>query len=546
MRSLILLLCAVVCFFDSKAQEEYEHCVMLDYQYRGDKVISPFYDKLEELLEKKDKLHVISWNEKLRKSNWIFLRKMPKKPIGIVKFTSFSWRDNLEDIDAEFIVDTAGKTKEAYFRIKTEVTLLTKQVDVKTHQIIDLVKKSYKSEAKTGFRQDKLDPDVVHIARYNEEFGGDPAKLKKDDYNKYKKKLAEVRLKYMPELKNRISKLLLEHVNNVANEIERFQPQAIVPPFKVIKDPNSADEKKIKSLNFGISTSEDVKEGEYVQLYQIVSYNDSKSLKYKSNFRVDEVGEKVAKADLSALGGKKALAELIKENAELVMFKNKRSAVTFSNELIGNGEIYVVGVKKKCVFCEIDLESSLLVVPMVKVVERNAPEMKIFENLAKLEFLINEGGEELLNQQLGIRYLFYKDGGRLMATDIQSGQVIGSERPPGWLAANYNLVAKDLLMNTFNRPIRFVSNDEISKGKLKSFVAQSDFGFFFGEGIGIYELVDEKVGNKVVQRKQIIGDAWFDEAISDNIAKFKVKNGEREVLTAQGQGKKLLFEYFMK
>src|SRR5690606_1885481 len=101
-------------------------------------------------------------------------------------------------------------------------------------------KRSYKSEAKTGFRQDKLDPDVVYIARYNEEFGGDPAKLKKDDYNKYKKKLAEVRSKYMPELKSRISKLLLEHVNNVSSQIASFQPQAIVPPFKVIKDPNSA------------------------------------------------------------------------------------------------------------------------------------------------------------------------------------------------------------------------------------------------------------------------------------------------------------------
>ena len=133
-----------------------------------------------------------------------------------------------------------------------------------------------------------------------------------------------------------------------------------------------------------------------------------------------------------------------------------------------------------------------------------------------------------------------------MATDIETGRIIGSEIPPGWLAANYGLAAKSLFIDTFERPIKFIKNEDVSKGKLKSFIAQSDFGLVFGESIGVYELVDEKVGNKVIKRKQEIGDSWFSKSISDTVAEFKVKRGEKEILEAQQQGKTLVFEYKLK
>ncbi len=527
------------------AQSEFEYTILKSSSTKTDPVLAPLHARVEDLLADTEGVHLADWDEKTHRLNYIHGKKL-QKPIALVKFCDMRWINTLNNIDLTLVTDTSGKTKEAYFRIVTEVKLVTKQVEVKTSQIIDIKQNTYKSEPRTSLRSDRKDRDIVMVEKLTEEFGGDPAKLKKENFDTYNKRLARVREKYMPQFKERLSELLVLHAGSIVDQLKRFEPLIIGRAYQIITDPESADEKKIKSLNFEVTPGDNLKVGEYVILYEVVNFNGHKSLRYVSPFRVDEVSEKSAKADLASLGGKKALAGLIRNKAELVLFDDKRSALNYDKQLRGDQEDYIVGVKKSCVFCNLDLETSLYLLPTVKVVERIAPELVFFQKLAKLERFIDYGSEEMINKQLGIKYLFYKEEERLMATDIETGRIIGSERPPGWLGANYGIAAKNLFIDTFGRPIKFIKNEEISKGRLKSFIAQSDFGFVFGESIGVYELVDEKVGNKVIKRKQEIGDSWFSRPISDTVAEFKVKRGEKEILEAQQQGKTLIFEYKIK
>jgi len=546
MKKYLFMLVATALCKVAHAQNDFEYAILKNSSSKEDKVLAPLHAKVEELLADTEGVHIFDWNEKTHKQDLIHGKKKMARPIALVKYADLQWFNTLKNIDLTLVTDTTGKTKEAYFRITSEVKLITKQIELKTSEIIDIKQNTYKSQPQTSMRLDKKDRDIIMVDKFAEEFGGDPAKLKKEHFDTYNKRLAKVREKYMPQLTERLSELLVLHAGSVADQLKRFEPLTIGRAYQVLRDADSADEKKIKSLNFAATAKDNIKVGEYMILYEVVNFEGHKSLRYVSPFRVDEVGEKSAKADLASLGGKKALAELMRNKAELVMFENKRSALVYGRQLSSDKEDYIVGVRKNCVFCNLDLEGSLQVLPNVKVVERNAPELVFFQKIAKLEMFIDYGSEELFNKQLGVKYLFYKEGDQILATDIETGRIIGSEIPPGWLAANYGLAAKSLFIDTFERPIKFIKNEDVSKGKLKSFIAQSDFGLVFGESIGVYELVDEKVGNKVIKRKQEIGDSWFSKSISDTVAEFKVKRGEKEILEAQQQGKTLVFEYKLK
>lgn len=546
MKKYLFMLVATALCKVAHAQNDFEYAILKNSSSKEDKVLAPLHAKVEELLADTEGVHIFDWNEKTHKQDLIHGKKKMARPIALVKYADLQWFNTLKNIDLTLVTDTTGKTKEAYFRITSEVKLITKQIELKTSEIIDIKQNTYKSQPQTSMRLDKKDRDIIMVDKFAEEFGGDPAKLKKEHFDTYNKRLAKVREKYMPQLTERLSELLVLHAGSVADQLKRFEPLTIGRAYPVLRDADSADEKKIKSLNFAATAKDNIKVGEYMILYEVVNFEGHKSLRYVSPFRVDEVGEKSAKADLASLGGKKALAELMRNKAELVMFENKRSALVYGRQLSSDKEDYIVGVRKNCVFCNLDLEGSLQVLPNVKVVERNAPELVFFQKIAKLEMFIDYGSEELFNKQLGVKYLFYKEGDQILATDIETGRIIGSEIPPGWLAANYGLAAKSLFIDTFERPIKFIKNEDVSKGKLKSFIAQSDFGLVFGESIGVYELVDEKVGNKVIKRKQEIGDSWFSKSISDTVAEFKVKRGEKEILEAQQQGKTLVFEYKLK
>lgn len=546
MKKYLFILVATALYTVSYAQNDFEYTILKKNSTKEDKMLAPLHAKIEELLTDAEGIHIFDWDEKAHKLDYIHPKKKLLRPIALVKFSDMRWFNTLKNLDLTLVTDTSGKTKEVYFRITSEVKMVTKQVELKTSQIIDIKENVYKSEPRTTMRSDKKDRDIVFVEKFMEEFGGDPAKLKKENFNSYNKRLVKVREKYMPQLEERLSELLVLHAGSMVDQLKRFEPLTIGRAYQVLWDPDSADEKKIKSLNFDATPKDNLKVGEYVVLYEVVNFNGQKSLRYLTQLRIDDMGEKSVKADLASFGGKKALAELMRNKAELVVFQNKRSALAYDRQLREKQEDYIVGVKKSCVFCSQDLETSLYFIPTVKLVERNAPELGIFQKLAKLEKFIDYGSEELLNKQLGVKYLFYKEEGGIFATDIETGRVIGSEIPPGWLATNYGIAAKSLLIDTFERPIKFMKNEEVSKGKLKSFIAQSDFGFFPGESIGVYELVDEKVGNKVIKRKQEIGDSWFSKPISDTVAEFKVKKGEKEILEAQQQGKTLLFEYKIK
>jgi|GEM_PF-1104646 len=541
---LLAILSALSTF--SYAQNDFENAILKNSGNKEDKIMKLLHARVEELLLGSREVHLFDWNEQTHKINYTHEGKRPLKPIGMIRFAEMAWVNNLNDIDITLVTDTTGKTKEAYFRLIAGVRMNTKLVEVKTSRIISIKQVGYRPETRTGLIWDEKKRDIVKLEKFSEEFGGDPAKLRKEKPDAYTKQLAKVREKYMPLMRERMRELLVLNAENIVNQLKDFDSEKIGRAYRVLRDPEATDEKKIKSINFEVSPQDKLKASTNVFLYEVADFNGKKSLRYVNTFWVNEVTEKSGKAVIANIVGKKALAELMRNNAELLIFHNTSSALAYSSQLNDRTEEYKVGVKKTCVFCEMNYETTLYSLPGLTVIERNAPEIFAFYNLAKSDQFLDNGSEELLNKQLGIKYLFYEDEGRLWATDIETGRVMGNEIPQGWLNMNYTIAAKNLLIETFEKPVTLVRNGDVSKEKLKSFIAQSDFGFAFGETLAIYELVDEKVGNKVLKRKLEIGEASFDEPLSDLVAKFKVKKGEKEIWEAQQQGKPLILEYKLK
>lgn len=547
MKKYIVLLIVTFFSINTYAQNDFEYAVLKNSGNKEDEMMTLLHARVEELLKGVKEVHLFDWNEQTHKIKYVDELKRPEKPVEIIKFAEMGWINNLKDIDVTLVTDTTGKTKEAYFRLIAGVRMNTKLIEMKTSRIISIKQLNYGPQNRLGvIKEDALNRDIVKVEKFTEEFAGDPAKLRKEKPDAYAKQLAKVREKYMTLMRKRMRELLVLNAENIAKQLGDFESEKIGRAHRVLPDPEATDEKRIKSISFEVSPQDKMRTLTNVLLYEVVDFNGQKSLRYINPFWVSEIGESSGKAAIANIVGKKALAELMRNKAELLIFKSTMSALEYSNRLNADTQEYTVGVRKTCVFCELFYETSLYNLPGMKVVERNAPEIFAFYNLAKSDKFLDAGSEELLNKQLGIKYLFYEEEGRLLATDIETGRVIGSERPQGWLNINYAIALKNLLIETMEKPLRLVRNEDASKGKLKSFIAQSDFGFVFGETLAVYELVDEKVGNKVLKRKQEIGEASFDEPLSDLVAKFKVKKGEKEIWEAQQQGKSLVFEYKLK
>jgi len=546
MKKYVLLLIITACSTISFAQNDFEYAVLKNSGNKEDKMMALLHARVEELMQDVKEVHLFDWDAQAHSLKYTNEQKKPVKPIGMIKFAEIAWVNNLKDIDVTLVTDTSGKTKEAYFRLIAGVGMNTKMVEIKTSRLVSIKQLSYRPETRAGLIWDQKKRDIVTIEKFMEEFAGDPAKLRKEKPDVFAKQLAKVREKYMPVMMERMRELLVLNAENIANQLKEFESEQISRAHRVFKDPDAADEKKIKYISFETTPQDKLRASTNVLLYEVVDFNGKKSLRYISPFWVSEIGENSGKAAIANIVGKKALADLMRKNAELLIFQNTLSALEYSNQLNAQAGEYIVGVRKTCVFCDMFYETALYNIPGLKVVERNAPEVMAFLRLAKSDRFLDFGSEDLLNKQLGIKYLFYEEGNRLMTTDIETGRVLGSERPQGWLNINYGIAVKNLLIDTFEKPVTLVRNEDVSKGKVKSFVAQSDFGFVFGETLAVYELVDEKVGSKVIKRKQEIGEASFDEALSDLVAKFKVRKGEKEIGDAQQQGKPLLFEYKLK
>lgn len=533
--TLIILLSITTYTF---GQNEIDYAILVKDYNKGNEYLSLIHRKIGGYFNDDPKVHVFDWNESVHSIRQVKMSKEIKRPIGLIKYLDVYVGGIDLDPEINLTTDTSGKTTSVFFAINPSAGRVFKLIDLKTSQIMDYSTYNL-SLSSNQFLSSK---GRIPVNKFLEEFGGDPAKIKKTNSTQYNKMVEKIKEKYKPIILQNYLEIFQDYASSISNSLGYFGGTFIEKDFEVLRDEESKDEKKLKHIRFNGKRSDSLKVGDDILLYEIVDFESRKSTKFINGFYINEVGDASSTARIAAFGKKKELAELLSSNAELKIFKNHKSVIDYNKRLNKNSLIYNVAVKKDCFFCNAFFEKSLLNVPIVNLMERNAPELRNFQNLAKLEKFIDYDSQELLNKQLGIKYLFYSDAGSMMATDIETGRVVGSGAPQNWRTPGPSIV-KNLLMDTFEKNIDLVRNESVSKGKVKEMIVYSDFGFNFGEKIKVMTLIEEKVGSKVLKRKQEIGDGYISKNISDFIAVFKIKDGEKEIFEAQEGKKVLVFEY---
>lgn len=528
--------------FYSMAQVSFDNAILVKDFNKGDKYTKLLHQNLLDYNKNFSANHVYDWSEQLKLVQPVDNKEL-KKPVRYINYALVAARNVIEKPVLNLRTDTSGKTLEAFYEINPIADLMVKTIDLQSSEILNFFSSELSISSETfGASRNLL---RINVPKFNEEFGGDPAKIKKANSDQYAKLEEAVYLKFQKKILENISEIIQIHSQKINSEASYFFTSDSFRNYKVIKDEQSKDEKKIKYIKFEIPKGEKLKPKSDLYLYKILNIGNKKSIKYINYFVLEEVSEQVGTAKLFAFGNKKDIAEAMSEDDPLLFFSSREAASDYNKTVINNIKPENVAVRKNCIFCNYYFEKTLLTVPTITVMERNAPELKIFQEMAKLDKFIDYNSEELLNKQLGVKYLFYTEASKFMATDIETGRVIGSESirnpkspPPS--------IVKNLFIETFNKPIEFLRNEDVSKNKVNDILVYSDFGFLPGEKLKVYVLEEEKVGTKVLKRKVEIGSGYIQKNVSDFVSKLNIRDGEKSIFQAQADKKEIFFEYIIK
>ncbi|MES2797344.1 MAG: hypothetical protein V4683_15330 [Bacteroidota bacterium] len=521
--------------FDLASQSNYDKAVLIPNFTNSDKYYSIINKAIFEDYKDNDRIHLFDWDESNHTTRQLRYNEI-KRPISLVKYTSIKLSNfNLKPA-IEIKTDTSGKTISVQFNLYPTANFATKTIEVKTSNIV-----SYLAINPSNTSSNLS--TAIMVPKFLDEFGGDPTKIRKADSKQYDKLVEKLTEKLKPLFEERYKEFCIYYGSVLSSYIGRFNSEQINRSFKVIRNPEDDDEKKIKFITFDGARKDSLKHNNTLLLYQIVEFDNRKSTKFVDGFYVEDVGESKSTAKMSMWGNKKELAELLKGADELRLFTSGKAALEYNKSMNSNMVEYNVAVNKNCIFCDYGLESILLSIPVLNTIERNANELFKFQEMAKLGKYIDYNSQDLLNKQLGVKYLFYRYAGNLMSTDIETGKIIGSE---GTYKNSSRTLVKNLFSETFDKKIEFLKNNEATKNKVKEIVLYSDFGFGAGEEMIIYTIEEEKVGNKILKRKVTIGEGKIKETISDFICVLKVKDGEKELFELQNQKKEFFLEYKIK
>lgn len=518
------------------AQDEYGKAILIPNFNNPDKFVNLVNKRAYEVLNNYKNIHIYDWNAETHEVRKINNNNEIGKPISLVRYTNIELSNFNLKPSLELKTDTSGKTLSVQFVLNPYASFLTKTIEVKTSKIVEYSRINPSSSERSSV------PNTIIVPKFIEEFGGDPNKIKKANIKEYNKLVDKVTEKFRPIFEERYNEYCRFYASVLASNASDFADESL-KSYNVIRNPDDEDEKKVKYITFDGGSKDSLKKNKTLLLYEIVNFENRKTTKFIDGFYVEEVGDNQSKAKMSIWGNKKELAQILKGNTELKLFSNRSAALEYNKSMNKNMTEYNIAVKKNCLFCDYALESILITIPVLNTIERNANELKTFQELAKQDKFIDYNSQELLNKQLGVKYLFYRDAENLMSTDIETGKVLGSE---GTYRNSTRTIVKNLFFDTFNKKVEFLKNNEVSKNKVKEIVLYSDFGFANGEDMIIYTTEDEKVGNKTIKRKVTIGEGSVSQTLSDFICIFKVKDGEKELFELQNQKKEFFLEYKIK
>ncbi|WP_421818842.1 hypothetical protein [Flectobacillus sp.] len=534
----ILFTFLLTCFIISTitAQSKYDKAILIQNTLASDPYISTIVNTVNSKLKQNPSRHLYWWGVDDHKLSLLNSSEVISKPIDKVKYIVFNLTGFDQTPVLQMTTDTTGKTLSVFYTINPFFQFKTKDIEVKSSKILDISNVSID----TRF---SLIGTKIEVKKFAEEFGADPNKLKKSDPKQYDKMLQKVNQKYKPIIADKLKEWCVYFGTETARSLNFFPGEYSDRSFKVIPDPADSDKKRVKQISFNGSLKDGIQKNEFFELYEILDFDAKKTTRYVGSFSVSEVGENQSTAEKFGIGGGKDIAEVLKSGNEVLLFDGRNSALKYIKGMNKNLTEYNVGIRKECLFCANALEKTLISIPVINTIERNAPELTYFQELAKSDNYFDFNNEALLNKQLGVKYLFYKDAENLMVTDIETGRIIGSESS---FSNVDKTIAKNIFLDVSQKSMEFLKVKEANKKKVKEIYLYSDFGFSYGERVSIFIKEEEKVGNKVLQRKVAIAEGKVTEIISDFICELTIKEGEKELLEALNANKQINIEYKIK
>lgn len=547
MKYLFSIILGFLCVISYGQNKEFSKAILIDEEGIKDKIFRSYYDQsIEKLISLSGgNLLLYDWNAKNHTVKFADKNKFEEKPSDIVIFLKPYGRFELNPA-FDITTDTTGKTTSAQFILESEMAYACKHIDPITSTILKNETIVLQRNQKEAFKVDNVD----------KEFGGDPAKLKKSNYRKYEEMLEKLREKYKEKIEEKYKSAFF--LQMASSRLAKNILAGSQDYFKVIP-PGGTAEKKVKSIKFQAGVKDNlVKKDNYkvVAKRMIGTYHFYEDL---ATVYIDEIGETESTAS-TFLFASKDLGAALTNKEELLMVKEDNTFMM--NQLnIKPGEKKVnLAIKKNCMFCDEELEIKLYECPVITLIERNAPELKYFNNLTKDERFIDFSVEDLQGKQIGYQLLLTQNDKYYQIIETATNKNIASfEKKYQAVETTSRMdvfapkkVVLDIGMGDIQRflsaynpeiyKVEWISTLEEKKEKIEKIAAYHAAGMDRYMEYDFYTLESEEVDGEQISRKNKIGRGKIGKSISPNISELKIKDGEKEIYKAAKNGVKILIE----
>lgn len=527
--------------------KDFSKAILTDEVSIKDKIFRSLHEKcMAEMYEvSKGNLLFYDWNSKNHIVKFSEKNKYPEKPSEVIIFLKPEGKFDANP-PLEIKTDTTGKTTSAQFILESEISYSCKHIDAVTSRIL---------QNKTIVIQ-KLEKKTLKVDKPEKEFGGDPATIRKSNPRKYEELLTELRKKYEKNIED-------EYINSfftqmAISRIAQFVLSGSQHYFNVIP-PAGTPEKKIKhiTLEGGIKDNL-VKKDNYNVLTKrtIGNYHYYEDI---ASVYIDEVGEKESKAS-TLLFASKDIGSAFANKEQLLLVKDDNTFLINQLNIKPNEQKVNIAIKKNCMFCEEYLEGRLYDCPVFSLIERNAPELKYFNELSKDERFIDYSTSDLQGKQLGYDLLLTQNDKYYQVVETATNKSIASFETKAKLiptTSSNDVLAPHKVVSDISQAdiqrflaaykpdvykIEWVCTLEEKKEKIEKIAVYHAAGMDRYMEYNFYTVVAETVDGEKIERKNKIGRGRIGKSLSPNISELNVKDGEKDIFKAVKNGETIHIE----
>lgn len=522
MNRIIIILALAVLAFVARAQD-FGIAVLFDRNMQADQITKHFNDNVENMIlnDASKNLLLYNWDPKNHTVKFSPNNKVAEKPSRAVIFVK---SDGFFLLNPELQIkkDSAGKVTEAFFLLNSSLKYYAKQVDLKTSKVMfnKVIELDKKNERKLA---------VTNLQKY---YG--PKAKKSSDVSK------DIKADYKEAIENAYKNEFFVNV-----ELKDFTQRLLTHThgvFEVLPQPGLKD-KKVKKISFKGSRSDNLIKKDNYKVFmkkQIGKYHYYDDL---ATMYVDEIGDSVSTAS-TLLFGDKDLAKELSNSTPLIMVKEADvQEINRLNINPGTPEVRIA-FKKDGIFSYSQVESMLYNNPTFSLIERNAPELRYFANLAKDENFIDYSLDEIQSKQQGYELLMTESGKYFQVTEIKTTKTIcnleknyvaaqaNSFTPGNELESSISKGHMQRILSSYKPEdfkVQIVEIMEEKKGKTEKLAVYHPAGMERNMEYIIYTLAKENVDDEEVLRKNKIAWGRIGKIISPCIAELNIKDGEKEL-----------------